>query len=92
MLTSGVVDVTRGCQNGATTCTHVVAITIDVSEVTDERALHLLPMRVLPAAVVGRYYGREQTLLNGDFTIRHRDLLAGDLDRIERLQPTRRSG
>ncbi|MGW2769962.1 hypothetical protein [Streptomyces sp. NPDC001275] len=45
----------------------------------------------LPAAVVGRYYGREQTLLNGDFTIRHRDLLAGDLDRVERLQPTRRS-
>ncbi|MFD4977202.1 hypothetical protein [Streptomyces sp. NPDC058424] len=44
----------------------------------------------LPAAVVGRYYGREQSLPNGDFTIRHRDLLAGDLNRIERLQPTRR--
>ncbi|WP_159039800.1 hypothetical protein [Streptomyces sp. TP-A0356] len=44
----------------------------------------------LPTAVVGRYHGKGQTLLNGDFTISHRSLLAGALDRIERLQPTRR--
>ncbi|MDT0466452.1 hypothetical protein [Streptomyces gibsoniae] len=44
----------------------------------------------LPDAVTGRHYGREQALPNGDFTISHRDLLAGDLDRITRLQPTRR--
>ncbi|KMS77605.1 MULTISPECIES: hypothetical protein [Streptomyces] len=44
----------------------------------------------LPTAVVGRYYGEGQTLTNGDFTISHRNLLAGDLDRIERLRPTRR--
>ncbi|QQC87129.1 hypothetical protein [Streptomyces alfalfae] len=44
----------------------------------------------LPTSVVGRHYGEGQTLLNGDFTISHRSLLAGDLDRIERLQPTRR--
>ncbi|QNE75245.1 hypothetical protein F0344_12055 [Streptomyces finlayi] len=44
----------------------------------------------LPTAVVGRHYGRGQTLPNGDFTISHRDLLTGDLDRIERLQPNRR--
>ncbi|MFD7458736.1 MULTISPECIES: hypothetical protein [unclassified Streptomyces] len=44
----------------------------------------------LPAEVVGRYYGRGQTLPNGDFTISHRDLLAGDLDRVERSQPTPR--
>jgi hypothetical protein len=43
----------------------------------------------LPDAVVGRYYGRGQTLPNGDFTISHRDLLAHELDRIERLRPTR---
>ncbi len=43
----------------------------------------------LPTAVVGRHYGRGQTLPNGDFTISHLDLLTGDLDRIERLQPTR---
>ncbi|MGW4044498.1 hypothetical protein [Streptomyces sp. NPDC004721] len=43
----------------------------------------------LPATVLGRYYGPEQALLNGDFTISHHDLLTGDLDRIERLQPTR---
>ena len=44
----------------------------------------------LPATVVGRHYGRGQALLNGDFAISHHDLLAGDLDRITRLQPTRR--
>ncbi|MFE9454842.1 hypothetical protein [Streptomyces sp. NPDC006739] len=44
----------------------------------------------LPTAVVGQHYGRGQTLPNGDFTIHHRELLAGDLDRIERLQPNRR--
>ncbi|MFF2548620.1 hypothetical protein ACFVUY_39505 [Kitasatospora sp. NPDC058063] len=44
----------------------------------------------LPAAVVGQYYGGADALLNGDFTISHRDLLAGDLDRIERCRPTRR--
>jgi hypothetical protein len=44
----------------------------------------------LPTAVVGRHYGGGQALLNGDFTISHRDLLAGDLDRITRLQPPRR--
>ncbi|MFJ9813706.1 hypothetical protein ACIRU3_00295 [Streptomyces sp. NPDC101151] len=43
----------------------------------------------LPDAVVGRYFGDGQTLLNGDFVISHDDLLAGDLDRIERLPPTR---
>ncbi|MEW2133186.1 hypothetical protein [Streptomyces sp. NPDC005435] len=43
----------------------------------------------LPTAVVGRHYGHGQTLPNGDFTIHHRDLLAGDLDRIERLRPKR---
>ncbi|WP_234016803.1 hypothetical protein [Streptomyces sp. LaPpAH-108] len=46
----------------------------------------------LPTAVVGRYYGRGQALPNGDFSIRHSDLLAGDLDRIERLRPNRRRG
>ncbi|MGW0755710.1 hypothetical protein ACWD1Y_04315 [Streptomyces sp. NPDC002814] len=44
----------------------------------------------LPTAVVGRYYGEGLTLLNGDFTISHRSLLASDLDRIDRLQPTSR--
>ncbi|MFF4397053.1 hypothetical protein [Streptomyces sp. NPDC001480] len=44
----------------------------------------------LPTTVVGRYYGEGRNLLNGDFTISHRSLLAGDLDNIERLQPTRR--
>ncbi|WP_225850664.1 hypothetical protein [Streptomyces sp. HPF1205] len=44
----------------------------------------------LPTAVVGRHYGHGKVLPNGDFTISHRDLLAGDLDGIERLQPTRR--
>jgi hypothetical protein len=28
--------------------------------------------------------------LNGDFTISHWSLLAGDLDRVQSLQPTRR--
>lgn len=41
----------------------------------------------LPAAVVGRYFGSGQALPNGDFVISHRDLLSGDLDRIERLRP-----
>lgn len=45
---------------------------------------------LLPAAVVGRHYGPGQSLPNGDFTISHRDLRTGDLDRIERLRPTRR--
>jgi hypothetical protein len=44
----------------------------------------------LPTAVMGRYYGDGQALLNGDFSIGHRSLLAGDLDRIERLRPARR--
>ncbi|MFF7048648.1 hypothetical protein ACFY94_09860 [Streptomyces griseorubiginosus] len=44
----------------------------------------------LPTTVVGRYYGEGQALPNGDFAISHRNLLSGDLDRIERLQPTRR--
>ena len=44
----------------------------------------------LPDTIVGRYYGRERPLLNADFTISHRDLLTGDLDRLTRLQPTRR--
>ncbi|MEV8450410.1 hypothetical protein [Streptomyces parvus] len=44
----------------------------------------------LPAAVIGRHYGDGQTLPNGDFTISHSDLLGGDPDRIERLQPIRR--
>ncbi|MFI7322775.1 hypothetical protein [Streptomyces venezuelae] len=38
----------------------------------------------LPTTVVGRHFGHGQTLPNGDFTISHRDLLSGDLDRIER--------
>ena len=42
----------------------------------------------LPTNVVGRHYGQGQVLPNGDFTISHRDLLTGDLDRITRLQPT----
>ncbi|MFF8795885.1 AraC family ligand binding domain-containing protein [Streptomyces globisporus] len=45
---------------------------------------------ILPAAVIGRHYGDGQALPNGDFTISHADLLDGDPDRIERLQPTRR--
>ncbi|MER6691739.1 hypothetical protein [Streptomyces minutiscleroticus] len=44
----------------------------------------------LPDAVVGRHYGQGQALPNGDFTIGHHDLLAGDLDRIERLRPNHR--
>ena len=44
----------------------------------------------LPNAVVGRHYGRGQKLPTRNLTISHRDLLTGDLDRIERLQPTRR--
>ncbi|MFD7505946.1 hypothetical protein [Streptomyces sp. NPDC059850] len=44
----------------------------------------------LPAAVMGRYYGEGHTLPNADFTISHRDLLTGDLDRMTRLQPPRR--
>ncbi|MFJ3338939.1 hypothetical protein [Streptomyces sp. NPDC086766] len=44
----------------------------------------------LPTTVMGRQYAEGQALPNGDFTISHRDLLAGDLDRIERLQPAHR--
>ncbi|MEU7469857.1 hypothetical protein AB0A94_15180 [Streptomyces sp. NPDC044984] len=44
----------------------------------------------LPTAVMGRRYGGERALPNGDFAISHRDLLAGDLDRIDRLRPVRR--
>jgi hypothetical protein len=44
----------------------------------------------LPAAVMGRRYGPGESLVNGDFTISHRDLLDGDLDRIARRQPARR--
>ncbi|MFG2481096.1 hypothetical protein [Streptomyces fagopyri] len=44
----------------------------------------------LPNAVAGRHYDHGRTLPNGDFAISHHDLLAGDLDSIERLQPTRR--
>ncbi|WP_052850578.1 hypothetical protein [Streptomyces avicenniae] len=44
----------------------------------------------LPTAVVGRHYGPWQTLPNGDFTLSHRDLLTGDLGRVERLRPARR--
>ncbi|MBK3633883.1 hypothetical protein ACGFNQ_13045 [Streptomyces asoensis] len=47
---------------------------------------------VAPVAVMGDYYGDEQKLLNGDFTISHQDLLAGDLDRVERRQPRVRRG
>ncbi|MGW3339650.1 hypothetical protein ACWDCL_19480 [Streptomyces sp. NPDC001009] len=43
----------------------------------------------LPDTVVGRHYGEGQALPNGDFTITHRDLLTGDLDRIERTRPPR---
>lgn len=51
-----------------------------------ERMRHRL-RSFLPDRVVGRYYGDGQTLRNGDFGIRHRDLLAGDLDRVERRRP-----
>jgi hypothetical protein len=44
----------------------------------------------LPAAVMGQHYGGGDALLNGDFSISHNDLLAGDLARIERSQPSRR--
>ncbi|MFF5157774.1 hypothetical protein ACFY3N_16230 [Streptomyces sp. NPDC000348] len=44
----------------------------------------------LPTAVMGRHYGAGRTLPNGDFALSHRDLLAGDLDRIGRLRPARR--
>jgi len=43
----------------------------------------------LPDRVLGAYFG-EQALPNGDFTISHGDLLAGDLGRITRQRPTRR--
>ncbi|MFJ2740619.1 hypothetical protein ACIO3O_13220 [Streptomyces sp. NPDC087440] len=44
----------------------------------------------LPATVVGRYFGADQDLPNGDFTVTHHDLLTHgpDLDRVERLRPT----
>lgn len=41
--------------------------------------------RYLPDAVVGRSF--QGALPNGDFALRHDDLLAGDLDRVFRLQP-----
>ncbi|MCX5205346.1 hypothetical protein OG897_28295 [Streptomyces sp. NBC_00237] len=41
----------------------------------------------LPDTVIGRYFGDEQKLINGDFTISHLDLLTDDADRIERLHP-----
>lgn len=44
----------------------------------------------LPDAVVGRHYPPGRTLPNGDFAISHEDLVSADLDRIERLRPTRR--
>ncbi|WP_052432562.1 hypothetical protein [Streptacidiphilus carbonis] len=44
----------------------------------------------LPTSVVGRYYGPGHALLNGDFAIGHHELLAGDLDRITRVQPNAR--
>ncbi|MFI9250020.1 hypothetical protein [Streptomyces sp. NPDC053069] len=44
----------------------------------------------LPGTVVGRHYSRGRSLPNGDFAISHEDLLAGDLDRIERLRPAHR--
>ncbi|WP_432035934.1 hypothetical protein [Streptomyces cucumeris] len=40
----------------------------------------------LPDRVMGAYYGQE-ALPNGDFTLAHEDLLAGDLDRVRRLRP-----
>ncbi|MHA6762586.1 hypothetical protein [Streptacidiphilus sp. PAMC 29251] len=40
----------------------------------------------LPDTVVGTYFGG-RSLPNGDFAITHDDLLTGDLDRIQRLQP-----
>ncbi|MGW1889657.1 hypothetical protein ACWCP6_05245 [Streptomyces sp. NPDC002004] len=43
----------------------------------------------LPDRVVGRYFGDGEVLVNGDFGIGHRDLLAGDLGRIERRRPSR---
>ncbi|MER6334256.1 hypothetical protein ABT298_34110 [Streptomyces sp. NPDC001034] len=43
---------------------------------------------LLPDRVMGRYYGDGgQALVNGDFGIGHRELLAGQLDRIERHRP-----
>ncbi|MET8611314.1 hypothetical protein AB0N77_15380 [Streptomyces misionensis] len=46
----------------------------------------------LPGRVVGRYYGGDQQdLINGDFAIEHRHLLADDLDRVERRGPVTRT-
>lgn len=42
---------------------------------------------LLPDRVVGRYFGDGEALVNGDFGIGHRELLAGELDRIERRRP-----
>ncbi|REK87128.1 hypothetical protein DY245_28410 [Streptomyces inhibens] len=39
----------------------------------------------LPETVVGAYYGGR--LANGDFSVTHDDLLAGDLDRMRRIRP-----
>ncbi|GHF86218.1 hypothetical protein GCM10018790_74580 [Kitasatospora xanthocidica] len=44
----------------------------------------------LPTTVMGQYYGGGEAMPNADFTISHLDLLAGDLDRIERRRPARR--
>ncbi|MCX5444956.1 hypothetical protein [Streptomyces nigrescens] len=41
----------------------------------------------LPGTVVGEYYGG--TMVNGDFSIAHDDLIADGLDRMQRLQPVR---
>ncbi|MFE7123864.1 hypothetical protein [Streptomyces sp. NPDC057617] len=40
----------------------------------------------LPDTVMGAYFG-ERPLLNGDFVLTHKDLLAGRLNRIRRLPP-----
>ncbi|WP_455352822.1 hypothetical protein [Streptomyces sp. SYSU K217416] len=41
----------------------------------------------LPSTVMGRYFGGH-SLPNGDFALAHDDLLAGNLDRIQRLRPS----
>jgi hypothetical protein len=44
----------------------------------------------LPPTVMGRHYGRGQSLPNGDFTITHDALLAADPTAIGRRVPTAR--
>lgn len=56
--------------------------------VTHPTALRHRTRAFLPAAVVGRHYGPEQPLPNGDFSISHRDLLSGDLNAVERVAGT----